>query len=81
MPAIRRKPGRQAVQIGLRAAARMTGRNQSTIHRAMKTGRLSYTVSETGERRIDSSELERVFGLKRVGYSRLGVSRNLHMRG
>jgi hypothetical protein len=45
----------------------MTGRNQSTIHRAMKTGRLSYTVSETGERRIDTSELERVFGLKLPG--------------
>jgi hypothetical protein len=41
--------------------------NQSTIHRAMKTGRLSYTVSETGERRIDTSELERVFGLKPPG--------------
>jgi len=52
------------MQIGLRQAARMTGRNQSTIHRAMKTGRLSYTTSETGERRIDVSELERVFGMK-----------------
>ena len=52
------------MQVGLRQAARMTGRNQSTIHRAMKTGRLSYTTSRAGERRIDVSELERVFGIK-----------------
>jgi ABC-type transporter Mla subunit MlaD len=49
--------------IGLAEAARLTGKNQSTIHRAMKTGRLSYTVNETGERRIDVAELERVFGI------------------
>jgi hypothetical protein len=52
------------MQVGLRQAARMTGRNQSTIHRAMKTGRLSYTTGEAGERRIDVSELDRVFGIK-----------------
>jgi hypothetical protein len=56
--------GEQAVQIGLHATARLCGKNQSTIHRAMKTGRLSYTVGEAGERRIDVSELERVFGLR-----------------
>ena len=50
--------------IGLSEAARLTGRNQSTIHRAMKAGRLSYTVDETGERRIDTSELARVFPIK-----------------
>jgi hypothetical protein len=42
----------------------MTGRNQSTVHRAMRMGRLSFTVNEAGERRIDVSELERVFGIK-----------------
>ena len=50
--------------MGLRAAARMTGRNQSTIHRAMKNGRLSYTLNEAGERQIDVAELERVFGIR-----------------
>jgi hypothetical protein len=50
--------------IGLSEAARLTGRNQSTIHRAMKTGRLSYTVDDAGERRIDTAELDRVFPIK-----------------
>jgi hypothetical protein len=50
--------------IGLSEAARLTGRNQSTIHRAMKTGRLSYTKDAAGERRIDTAELDRVFGMR-----------------
>jgi hypothetical protein len=50
--------------IGLKEAARLTGKNQSTIHRAMKSNRLSFTVSEIGERLIDPAELERVFTVK-----------------
>src|SRR3954466_15610415 len=50
--------------LGLSEAAKLTGRNQSTIHRAMKTGRLSYTVGEGGERRVDTAELDRAFGIK-----------------
>jgi hypothetical protein len=50
--------------IGLAEAARMTGRNASTIHRAMRSGRLSYTKDAAGERRVEISELERVFGVK-----------------
>ena len=53
--------------IGLSEAAKLTGRNQSTIHRAMKTGRLSFTVGDDGERRIDPAELDRVFGIKLNG--------------
>lgn len=53
--------------IGLSEAAKLTGRNQSTIHRAMKAGRLSYTVGEAGERRIDTAELDRVFRVKLNG--------------
>ena len=30
--------------VGLSEAAKLTGRNQTTIHRATKTGRLSFTV-------------------------------------
>ena len=30
----------------------------------MKTGRLSFTVGEAGERRIDTAELDRVFGVR-----------------
>jgi hypothetical protein len=51
-------------QVGLSEAAKLTGRNQTTIHRAMKTGRLSFTVGESGERRVDTAELDRVFGVK-----------------
>src|SRR4051794_26493156 len=55
--------------IGLREAARITGRSQSTIHRAMKAGRLSFTVNEADGRRIDTAELDRVFGIKLDGVS------------
>jgi hypothetical protein len=47
--------------IGLSEAAKLTGRNRTTIFRAMKAGRLSFTVNDAGERRIDTAELDRVF--------------------
>ena len=50
--------------VGLSEAAKLTGRNQTTIHRAMKIGRLCYTADEAGARRIDTAELDRVFGIK-----------------
>jgi hypothetical protein len=50
--------------VGLKRASELTGKNQSTIHRAMKAGRLSFTVSEGGERLIDTSELHRVFPIQ-----------------
>jgi len=50
--------------IGLAEAARLSGRNRATIHRAMKSGKLAYTLAEGGERKIDISELERVFGTR-----------------
>jgi hypothetical protein len=49
--------------VGLKEAARLTGKNQSTIHRAMKSGKLSYTISDSGERMIDPAELDRVFAV------------------
>lgn len=52
----------------------MTGRNQSTVHRAMHTGRLSFTVNEAGERRIDVAELARVFGIKATTVGANGAS-------
>jgi hypothetical protein len=45
--------------IGLKQAAEMTGKNQSTIHRAMKSGKLSFKVDDSGQRLIDPAELER----------------------
>jgi hypothetical protein len=50
--------------IGLTEAAKLTGKDKATIHRAMKSGRLSFTVSDDGERQIDPAELERVFPIK-----------------
>lgn len=46
--------------IGPSEAARLTGRDLTTINRAMKTGRLSYEI-QNGKRRIDTSELHRAF--------------------
>lgn len=46
---------------GLKQASELAGKNQSTIHRAMKSGRLSFTINESGERMIDTAELNRVF--------------------
>lgn len=50
--------------VGLKEASRLTGKNQSTIHRAMKAGRISFTVGEAGERMIDPAELDRVFPIR-----------------
>jgi hypothetical protein len=47
--------------VGLKRASELTGKNQSTIHRAMKAGRLSYSLSDSGERLLDTSELNRLF--------------------
>jgi len=49
-------------RVGLHETSRIVGRNRSTLHRAMKDGRLSYSLDASGERRIDVAELERVFG-------------------
>ncbi len=51
-------------KVGAQKAAHMTGVAKSTIQRAMKSGKLSYEVDEHGQKLIDTSELERVFGLK-----------------
>ena len=53
--------------VTLKRAAEMTGKNASTIHRAMKNGRLSFQKNDAGDRLVDVSELERVFGLKAAG--------------
>jgi hypothetical protein len=47
--------------VGLSEAARISGRNRTTIFRAMKSGRLSFTMNGAGERQVDVAELERVF--------------------
>ena len=47
--------------VGLKRASELTGKNQSTIHRAMKSGRISYSTNDSGERLVDTAELHRVF--------------------
>lgn len=42
----------------------MTGRDPSTIFRALRKGRLSYSKDPAGNRRIDVAELERVFPIE-----------------
>jgi hypothetical protein len=49
-----RARGSKMAAIGLADAARLVGRNPSTIHRAMKAGRLSYVKDAAGERRIEA---------------------------
>jgi hypothetical protein len=49
-------------KLGLQAAAELTGRSRSTIHRAMNQGRLSYERDESGARLVETAELLRVFG-------------------
>src|SRR5918993_2315728 len=51
-------------KVTLLRASELTGRSRSTIHRAMEKGRLSFEKDETGNRVIDVSELDRVFGLR-----------------
>jgi hypothetical protein len=49
--------------IGVSEAARLVGRDVSTLHRMMKNGRLSYTTDSSGRRRLDPAELARLFDL------------------
>jgi hypothetical protein len=53
--------------VGLKEASNLTGKNQSTIHRAMKSGRISFIVNDIGERMMDPAELDRVFPINRPG--------------
>ena len=50
----------------LSEAAALCGKAPTTLHRAMKSGRLAFTLSPTGERQIDPAELERVYKIKRA---------------
>jgi hypothetical protein len=42
--------------------ARIAGVSRSTLHRALKAGRVSYETDANGARWIDPSEIARVFG-------------------
>lgn len=53
-------------KVGAQRAAELTGRSKSTVQRAMNSGKLSFELDANGRRRIDASELDRVFGLKKM---------------
>ena len=50
-------------KVGAQRAAELTGKSVSTIQRAMKNGKMSVQKDTHGNRTVDISELERVFGL------------------
>jgi chromosome segregation ATPase len=55
-----------AMQVGLTEAARLTGKDASTITRACNSGRLSFMRDDAGNRIFDVAELERVYGKLRT---------------
>lgn len=58
--------------VGINEAARLTGKNKATISRDTKSGKLSATSSDTGSKRYQVAELERVYGKLRnpdTGYA------------
>src|SRR3954451_16077405 len=48
--------------VNARTAARLAGKDRSTILRALESGRLSATKDDRGQWLIDPAELERVYG-------------------
>ena len=62
--------------IGLTEAAKLTGKNKTTIHRAMENGTLSHTVGKNGQRLIDPAELERVFPIRTTPECLAGAESN-----
>ena len=55
------------MEYSLSAAATATGKGKSTIHRAIKSGKISARRDQDGTYHIDAAELSRVFQLNGVG--------------
>lgn len=49
-------------QVSLSEAAKLTGKNRTTLYRYIKQGKLSKITDATGKEKLDISELLRVFG-------------------
>ena len=49
------------MQYTITTAAQATGKDRTTIHRAIKSGKISATRDDTGAYHIDASELHRVY--------------------
>ncbi len=67
--------------LNLTAASRAAGVNRSTIVRVLKSGRLSATTSDAGERCIDTAELMRAFGALKGGAYADAQASPLHATG
>ena len=52
-----------STKLSISAAHRLTGKSKTTLRKHMANGRLSYELDGKGNKRIDVSELERVYGL------------------
>jgi hypothetical protein len=52
--------------VTLRVAAELTGKDRSTLNRAIENGKLSATKNDLGRYLIDPAELERVYGTLRA---------------
>jgi len=48
--------------VSVTEAARLTGKNRATIHRYIKQGKMSQISDATNTKKVDTSELIRVFG-------------------
>lgn len=63
-------------------AAKLVGRDRKTLYRAIREGRLSATTSATGQKRVDTAELLRVYGpfseQQDIRHSRATVSTPQH---
>lgn len=53
--------GRNGMKYSLSEAAKATGKNKTTIQRAIKKGKISAAKGDSGSYEIDPSELHRVF--------------------
>ena len=49
-------------QHSINEAAKLVSRDRKSLYRAIKEGRLTATLSATGQKQVDTSELIRVFG-------------------
>lgn len=60
--------------VSVTEAARLTGKNRATIHRYIKQGKLSQISDATNTKKVDTSELIRVFGSLTATHTTLSQS-------
>ena len=67
---------RNAMQYTLGEAAKATGKSKTTLHRAIKSGKISATKKNDNSYSIDPSELHRVFPLATLEHTPEQLQRN-----